>query len=153
MRSAIESTASASSLYCPSNIRCNVLNIGPVTFQWKLWVFRYSVYVSASRCDRPSAIFLRSLSLIPMLTCCTVSFLAMTTPLKSDVKQQAELDTLMRATHEPANVRQFIVQIRKLYATAGREPQRTLTPDRQQPEVGRTTGAPPPICLHSRYFA
>ena len=43
MRSAISSTASASSLYCVSNIRCRVLNIGPVTFQWKLWVVRYSV--------------------------------------------------------------------------------------------------------------
>jgi len=25
------------------NIACSVLNIGPVTFQWKLWVVRYSV--------------------------------------------------------------------------------------------------------------
>jgi len=34
MRSAIRSTAKASSVYCCSNIRCSVLNIGPVTFQW-----------------------------------------------------------------------------------------------------------------------
>ncbi len=40
MRSAIRSTASASSLYCASNMRCSVLNMGPVTFQWKLWVLR-----------------------------------------------------------------------------------------------------------------
>ena len=31
--SAIKSTANASSLYSYSNIRCKVLNIGPVTFQ------------------------------------------------------------------------------------------------------------------------
>ena len=42
MRSAMVSTASHSSLYCVSNIRCSVLNIGPSTFQWKLWVCRYS---------------------------------------------------------------------------------------------------------------
>jgi len=42
------------------------LNIGPVTFQWKLWVFRYSVKLSARKLDRPSAIFLRSPPLIPI---------------------------------------------------------------------------------------
>ena len=25
------------------NIACSDVNIGPVTFQWKLWVVRYSV--------------------------------------------------------------------------------------------------------------
>jgi hypothetical protein len=40
MRSAISSTASASSVYCVSNRVWSVVNIGPVTFQWKLWVFR-----------------------------------------------------------------------------------------------------------------
>ena len=43
MRSAIGSTAFQSSVYCAMNIRCSVLNIGPVTFQWKLCVVRYSV--------------------------------------------------------------------------------------------------------------
>ena len=43
MRSAIGSTAFHSSVYCAMNIRCSVLNIGPVTFQWKLCVVRYSV--------------------------------------------------------------------------------------------------------------
>ena len=43
MRSAIGSTAFQSSVYCCMNIVCSVLNIGPVTFQWKLWVVRYSV--------------------------------------------------------------------------------------------------------------
>ena len=40
MRSAISSTASASSVYSVSKSVCSVVNIGPVTFQWKLWVFR-----------------------------------------------------------------------------------------------------------------
>jgi hypothetical protein len=40
MRSAISSTASASSVYWVSNRVCSVVNIGPVTFQWKLWVLR-----------------------------------------------------------------------------------------------------------------
>ena len=43
IRSAIGSTAFQSSVYCAMNIRCSVLNIGPVTFQWKLCVVRYSV--------------------------------------------------------------------------------------------------------------
>ena len=43
MRSAIGSTAFHSSVYCVMNMVCSVLNIGPVTFQWKLWVVRYSV--------------------------------------------------------------------------------------------------------------
>jgi len=38
MRSAITSRAFHSSTYCSMNIRCSVLNIGPVTFQWKPWV-------------------------------------------------------------------------------------------------------------------
>ncbi len=40
IRSAIGSTAFQSSVYCVMNIRCSVLNIGPVTFQWKLCVVR-----------------------------------------------------------------------------------------------------------------
>ena len=40
MRSAIMSSAFHSSVYWSMNITCSVLNIGPVTFQWKLWVFR-----------------------------------------------------------------------------------------------------------------
>ena len=40
MRSAIRSRAFHSSVYWSMNITCSVLNIGPVTFQWKLWVFR-----------------------------------------------------------------------------------------------------------------
>ena len=56
MRSATRSTASASSLYCASNMRCSVWNMGPVTFQWKLWVLRYSVYESASTRESPPAI-------------------------------------------------------------------------------------------------
>jgi hypothetical protein len=36
------------------------------------------------------------LSLMPILMCCTVSFLAMTTPVKSDTKQQAEHGALTR---------------------------------------------------------
>ena len=40
IRSATGSTAFQSSVYWPMNIRCRVLNIGPVTFQWKLWVVR-----------------------------------------------------------------------------------------------------------------
>ena len=43
MRSAIGSTAFHSSVYWAMNIACSVLNIGPVTFQWKLCVVRYSV--------------------------------------------------------------------------------------------------------------
>ena len=43
MRSAISSSASHNSLYWVMNIACSELNIGPVTFQWKLWVFRYRV--------------------------------------------------------------------------------------------------------------
>jgi hypothetical protein len=43
MRSAIGSTAFHSSVYWPMNIACSVLNIGPVTFQWKLCVVRYRV--------------------------------------------------------------------------------------------------------------
>ena len=43
MRSAISSSAFHCSVYCVSNIIVQALNIGPVTFQWKLWVFRYSV--------------------------------------------------------------------------------------------------------------
>jgi hypothetical protein len=43
MRSAMGSTAFHNSVYCTMNIACSVLNIGPVTFQWKLWVVRYSV--------------------------------------------------------------------------------------------------------------
>jgi hypothetical protein len=27
-------------VYCAMNITCRVLNIGPFTFQWKLWVIR-----------------------------------------------------------------------------------------------------------------
>jgi hypothetical protein len=42
------------------------LNIGPVTFQWKLWVFRYRVKLSARKRERPSAIFLRSPPPIPI---------------------------------------------------------------------------------------
>ena len=40
IRSATGSTAFQSSVYCPMNMRCRVLNIGPVTFQWKLCVVR-----------------------------------------------------------------------------------------------------------------
>ena len=40
MRSAIGSTAFHSSVYWTMNISCSELNIGPVTFQWKLWVVR-----------------------------------------------------------------------------------------------------------------
>ena len=43
MRSATGSTAFHSSVYWVMNIACSELNIGPVTFQWKLWVVRYSV--------------------------------------------------------------------------------------------------------------
>jgi hypothetical protein len=42
MRSATSSTAVASSVYWASNSVCRVVNIGPVTFQWKFCVFRYS---------------------------------------------------------------------------------------------------------------
>ena len=66
MRSAIRSVAVHSSVYCVSNMRCSVLNIGPVTFQWKLCVFRYTVNVSARSFDRPSAIFARSLASMPV---------------------------------------------------------------------------------------
>ena len=61
------------------NMACRLLNIGPVTFQWKLWVVRYSVYVSASSLDRPAAIAARSFSLMPMLMAGAVlgDFLAM----------------------------------------------------------------------------
>jgi hypothetical protein len=31
---------SRSSVYWVSNMRCRLWNIGPVTFQWQLWVFR-----------------------------------------------------------------------------------------------------------------
>ena len=48
------------------NITCSVLNIGPVTFQWKLCVVRYSVKVSASRPFRPLAMASRSLPEMPM---------------------------------------------------------------------------------------
>jgi hypothetical protein len=34
IRSAMRSTAMASSVYSVSNMRCRVWNIGPVTFQW-----------------------------------------------------------------------------------------------------------------------
>jgi hypothetical protein len=66
MRSAMASTASASSPYCPSNIRCSVWNIGPVTFQWKLWVFRYSVYESARTFESWPAIASRAFASMPM---------------------------------------------------------------------------------------
>src|SRR5690606_5853280 len=37
--------------------------------QWKLWVFRYSVYVSASRLPRPLAMASRSFLSMPMSIC------------------------------------------------------------------------------------
>jgi hypothetical protein len=40
MRSAISSTANASSVYSVSNRVWSVVNMGPVTFQWKLCVFK-----------------------------------------------------------------------------------------------------------------
>src|SRR5690606_38681961 len=66
MRSAISSSAAHCSVYWVSNITCRALNIGPVTFQWKLWVFRYSVKLSDRKTDSPSAIFRRSAGVIPM---------------------------------------------------------------------------------------
>src|SRR5688572_7411494 len=66
MRSAVSSSAFHCSVYCASNITWRLLNIGPVMFQWKLWVFRYSVKLSERKRDRPSAIFLRSPLLIPI---------------------------------------------------------------------------------------
>ena len=66
MRSAMTSAAVHNSLYCVSNIRCSVLNIVPVTFQWKLCVFRYNEYVSASSRDRFFAIASRSFLVMPM---------------------------------------------------------------------------------------
>src|SRR5688572_21270367 len=66
MRSAMASSAIQSSLYCSMNITWSVWNIGPFTFQWKLWVLRYSEKLSASRRDRPSAIRCRSFSAMPM---------------------------------------------------------------------------------------
>src|SRR5688572_6910144 len=66
MRSAVSSSAAHCSLYWPSNITCRLLNIGPVTFQWKLWVFRYRVKLSERKRARPSAIFLRSPPPIPI---------------------------------------------------------------------------------------
>ncbi|MCY1549282.1 hypothetical protein D9M68_854420 [compost metagenome] len=67
MRSAMLSSAFHSSVYCVMNIRCSVLNMGPVTFQWKLCVIRYSVYESASNLDSSPATAARSLSEIPIL--------------------------------------------------------------------------------------
>src|SRR5690606_32173778 len=64
--SAIRSSAAHCSVYWVSNIRCRVLNIGPVMFQWKPCVFRYSVYASARQCDSPSAMRRRSLAVSPM---------------------------------------------------------------------------------------
>lgn len=46
VRSATSSSAFHCSVYWVSNITCSELNIGPVTFQWKLWVFRYRVKAS-----------------------------------------------------------------------------------------------------------
>ena len=43
IRSAISSMAAASSTYWAMNSSWSVVNIGPVTFQWKFWVFRYRV--------------------------------------------------------------------------------------------------------------
>ena len=40
MRSATSSSAAHCSVYCVSNMVCSELNIDPVTFQWKLCVFR-----------------------------------------------------------------------------------------------------------------
>ena len=40
IRSAMISSAFHCSVYCPMNIRCRLLNCGPVTFQWKLCVIR-----------------------------------------------------------------------------------------------------------------
>src|SRR5690606_11424709 len=40
IRSAISSSAFHCSVYCSMNISCRELNIGPVTFQWKLCVIR-----------------------------------------------------------------------------------------------------------------
>ncbi len=43
MRSAITSVEFHSSVYCSMNMACSELKCGPVTFQWKLCVVRYSV--------------------------------------------------------------------------------------------------------------
>ena len=66
MRSAMGPTAFQSSVYCAMDIWCSVLNIGPVTFQRKLCVVSYSVYVSASRRESPCAMPARSSSPMPM---------------------------------------------------------------------------------------
>src|SRR5690606_19535330 len=68
MRSAVSSSAFHCSVYWSMNIACSELNIGPVTFQWKVCVFRYSVKLSERNCARSSAMALRSLSGIPMST-------------------------------------------------------------------------------------
>src|SRR6185503_6881630 len=64
IRSAMASLASQSSLYCSSNIRCSVWNIGPTTFQWKLCVFKYNVNVSANTRDSASATCASAFSVI-----------------------------------------------------------------------------------------
>src|SRR5690606_1582311 len=56
------------SVYWSMNIACSELNIGPVTFQWKLCVFRYRVKLSERKCPRSSAIFCRWRSGMPMST-------------------------------------------------------------------------------------
>src|SRR5690606_37581000 len=68
MRSAVSSSAFHCSVYWSMNIACSELNIGPVTFQWKLWVFRYRVKLSDRNWARSCEIVLRFLSLIPIST-------------------------------------------------------------------------------------
>src|SRR5690606_35158796 len=66
IRSAMSSRAAHSSEYWVMNIWCSVLNSGPVTFQWKLWVIRYSVYESASILASSCATAARSFAVMPM---------------------------------------------------------------------------------------
>src|SRR5690554_3161505 len=68
MRSAMSSRAFHCSVYWSMNIACSELNIGPVTFQWKLWVFRYRVKLSDRNWARSCEIVLRSRSAIPIST-------------------------------------------------------------------------------------
>src|SRR5690606_19760865 len=68
MRSAISSSDCHCSVYCSSNIACSELNIGPVTFQWKLWVLRYRLKLSASSLESSLEIFCRSFWPMPMST-------------------------------------------------------------------------------------